>query len=95
VIDLAELTITHGKELYRLTLMESRLLAHLIAAEGRIVSRSEILDRVWQLAPDTDTRAIDNFIVRLRRYLENDPANPAVVLTVRGIGYRFVTESSD
>ncbi|QQS31636.1 MAG: response regulator transcription factor [Acidobacteriota bacterium] len=96
LIDTAELTITHGTEVYRLTLMESRLLEYLIAAEGRIVSRSEILEHVWQLAEDTDTRAIDNFIVRLRRYLEDDPANPAVVLTVRGIGYRFVfAEGSD
>lgn len=96
LIDTAELTITHNAEVYRLTLMESRLLEYLIAAKGRVVSRSEILERVWQLAEDTDTRAIDNFIVRLRRYLEDDPADPSVVLTVRGIGYRFVVpEGSD
>jgi len=47
---------------------------------------------VWGLHEDTDTRAIDNFIVRLRRYIEDDPAKPQYLLTVRGVGYRFVTE---
>jgi two-component system, OmpR family, alkaline phosphatase synthesis response regulator PhoP len=58
--------------------------------DGRVVSRKEILEEVWGLHEDTDTRAIDNFIVRLRRYLEIDPANPKHLLTVRGVGYRFL-----
>ena len=73
-----------------LTLMEAKLLRHLIRSNGQSVSRKSILEDVWGLREDTDTRAIDNFIVRLRRYIEEDPAHPAHLLTVRGIGYRFV-----
>ncbi len=54
------------------------------------MSRKTILEEVWDLHEDTDTRAIDNFIVRLRRYLEDAPENPRILLTVRGVGYKFV-----
>jgi len=54
------------------------------------VSRKSILEDVWDLREDTDTRAIDNFIVRLRRYLEADPTKPKHLVTVRGVGYKFV-----
>jgi DNA-binding response OmpR family regulator len=74
----------------QLTVMEADLLRYLTDREGQIVSRKEILDQVWRVHEDTDTRAIDNFIVRLRRYIEDDPANPQHLVTVRGIGYRFV-----
>ena len=69
--------------------MESELLSYLIRNSGRPVSRKEILEQVWDLHEDTDTRAIDNFIVRLRRYIEKDPTKPRHLLTVRGVGYRF------
>jgi DNA-binding response OmpR family regulator len=72
--------------------MEAKLLRHLLDNEGRAVSRKAILEDVWQVREDTDTRAIDNFIVRLRRYLEDDPAYPRHLQTVRGVGYRFVTQ---
>jgi DNA-binding response OmpR family regulator len=72
--------------------MEADLLRYLIEHAGKIISRKEILENVWRVHEDTDTRAIDNFIVRLRRYLEPDPSKPTHLLTVRGIGYRFVTE---
>lgn len=75
-----------------LTLMEAELLRHLIRNDGRVVPRKAILEDVWGLHEDTDTRAIDNFVVRLRRYIEDDPAKPRHLLTVRGIGYRFVAE---
>ncbi len=84
-------TAPHG-EVIQLTLMEAKLLRHLINRQGRAVSRKEILEEVWDLHEDTDTRAIDNFIVRLRKYLEPDPARPRHLLTVRGLGYRFVAE---
>jgi DNA-binding response OmpR family regulator len=74
----------------QLTLMEAKLLRHLIKQNGRSVSRKSILEDVWDLREDTDTRAIDNFIVRLRRYIEDDPGKPRHLLTVRGVGYRFV-----
>jgi DNA-binding response OmpR family regulator len=73
-----------------LTLMEANLLRYLIAHEGRAVSRKAMLEEVWGVREDTDTRAIDNFIVRLRRYIEPEPAKPKHVLTVRGVGYRFL-----
>ena len=72
-----------------LTLMEADLLRYLIEHPDKIVSRKEILENVWHVHEDTDTRAIDNFIVRLRRYLEPEPSKPVHLLTVRGVGYRF------
>ena len=76
-----------------LTLMEANLLRHLIAREGAAVSRKAMLEEVWGLREDTDTRAIDNFMVRLRRYIEDDPSRPKHLLTVRGVGYRFVAKA--
>jgi two-component system alkaline phosphatase synthesis response regulator PhoP len=76
----------------QLTLMEAELLRHLIRNNGRPVSRKSILEQVWGLHEDTDTRAIDNFVVRLRRYIEENPSNPRHLLTVRSVGYRFVAE---
>ncbi len=73
-----------------LTLMEAELLRYLTDREGQIVPRKDILEQVWRVHEDTDTRAIDNFIVRLRRYIEDDPGSPQHLLTVRGIGYRFI-----
>jgi DNA-binding response OmpR family regulator len=89
-IDFGALELRSGDTTIHLTLMESDLLRHLVRNDGRVVSRKQILEEVWGLHEDTDTRAIDNFIVRLRRYLEVDPANPKHLLTVRGVGYRFV-----
>ncbi len=86
--DLLELRV--GDKVLPLTVMEANLLRYLIDREGRSVSRKEMLEQVWGLHEDTDTRAIDNFIVRLRRYIESDPAHPRHLLTVRGVGYRFV-----
>ena len=73
-----------------LTVMEADLLRFLTEREGQIVSRKDILEQVWRVHEDTDTRAIDNFVVRLRRYIEDDPANPQHLTTVRGVGYRFL-----
>lgn len=75
---------------YPLTLMEANVLRYLVQNRGKVVSRKKMLEEVWGLHEDTDTRAIDNFIVRLRRYIEDDPTHPKHLLTARGIGYRFV-----
>ncbi len=93
VVDFENLELRTGKKTYRLTVMETELLRYLIRNAGHPVSRQAILAEVWNLRQDTDTRAIDNFIVRLRRYLEPDPARPKYVLTVRGVGYKFVRGS--
>jgi DNA-binding response OmpR family regulator len=79
-------------QVFPLTLMEANVLRYLIQHEGRAVSRKKMLEEVWGLHEDTDTRAIDNFIVRLRRYIEEDPARPRHLLTVRGVGYRFLAQ---
>jgi two-component system alkaline phosphatase synthesis response regulator PhoP len=89
-VDLENLEIQNGEEKVHLTLMEAKLLRYLIENEGRPVSRNAILEDVWQLQEDTDTRAIDNFIVRLRKYLEDSPTSPKILQTVRGVGYRYV-----
>jgi DNA-binding response OmpR family regulator len=81
-----------GAHIFPLTLMEANVLRYLIEREGKPVSRKAMLEEVWGLHEDTDTRAIDNFIVRLRRYIEDDPTHPRHLLTVRGVGYRFVAE---
>ena len=78
----------------RLTVMEADLLRYLVRHQGRSIPRKELLEQVWRMREDTDTRAIDNFIVRLRRYIEDDPANPVFLRTVRGIGYRFDPKQS-
>lgn len=78
-----------GKEIH-LTLMEADLLRYLVRNQGRSISRKELLEQVWRLREDTDTRAIDNFIVRLRRYIEDEPSEPHFLRTVRGIGYSFL-----
>jgi len=89
-VDFATLELRANGKIFRLTLMEAELLRHLIRNSGKVVSRKQILEQVWNLKEDTDTRAIDNFIVRLRKYIEKDPSDPQHLLTVRGIGYRFV-----
>ena len=91
-VDFTRLELHTGGEVIHLTVMEAELLAFLVRNADRPVSRKQILDQVWGLHEDTDTRAIDNFVVRLRRYLEDDPSAPRHLLTVRGVGYRFVAD---
>ena len=91
-IDFARLELRTGSRIIRLTLMEAEFLHHLIRHEGKVVARKSLLEDVWGLREDTDTRAIDNFVVRLRKYVEEVPSKPRHLLTVRGLGYRFVAE---
>jgi DNA-binding response OmpR family regulator len=91
-IDLEALEIRGSGDTIHLTVMEADLLRYLLERPGKVIPRKELLENVWRVHEDTDTRAIDNFLVRLRRYLEPDPAHPAHFLTVRGVGYRFVPE---
>jgi two-component system alkaline phosphatase synthesis response regulator PhoP len=72
-----------------LTDLEVKMLALFFQKEGATVTRKVLLERVWGYSSDTETRTLDNFIVRLRKYFEPDPANPVFFLTVRGVGYRF------
>ncbi len=91
VFDFQSLQLHCGEQTFQLTLMEAELLRYLIRNAGRPVSRKAILQDVWNLHEDTDTRAIDNFVVRLRRYIEPEPSKPRHLLTIRGLGYQFVS----
>ena len=94
-IDFEQLEVRVGEKRMPLTLMEAALLRYFVQREGCPVPRKAILEEVWGLRDDTDTRAIDNFIVRLRRYIEDDPASPRHLQTVRGVGYRFVANPDE
>lgn len=89
-INFATLELTSLDKTIHLTLMEGDLLRYLVQNQNRIISRKELLEQVWRVHEDTDTRAIDNFMVRLRRYIEEEPSRPIYLQTVRGIGYRFL-----
>ena len=93
-IDFSALELRTRERTLRLTLMEAELLRHLVRRAGQVVSRKSLLEEVWGLRDDTDTRAIDNFVVRLRKYIEDEPSRPRHLLTVRGVGYRFVAEGT-
>ncbi len=89
LVDFQNLRLHTGDTIVQLTVMETELFRYLIRNSGHPISRKAILEDVWNLHEDTDTRAIDNFIVRLRRYIEEEPSNPRHLQTVRGVGYRF------
>ncbi len=81
--------------LHQLTKMEMQLLRYFIENEGDVLSRAQILRDVWQESTEVTTRSIDNFVLRLRRIIETDPAEPRHILSVRGTGYRFVARPDD
>jgi DNA-binding response OmpR family regulator len=93
-VDFALLELRVRDQVFPLTLMEANVLRYLIQNEGKPVSRKKMLEEVWAVREDTDTRPIDNFIVRLRRYIEDDPTRPRHLITLRGVGYRFVAKPS-
>ena len=94
-LDFSVLELHSKGERIRLTLMEAEFLRYLADHPYRIIPRTELLEQVWRVREDTDTRAIDNFVVRLRRYIEDEPANPVYLRTVRGVGYRFLPTGED
>jgi len=93
-LDFAAMEVRWRDKSYPLTQMECDLLRYLVKNAGQAVSRGSILEDVWDLHESTDTRAIDNFIVRLRRYLEDRPSSPKILQTVRGVGYKFVPQEA-
>jgi len=92
VIDFATQEIRVKGRVFPLTLMEVNLLRYLVRHRGKVIARKDLLEDVWGLKEDTDTRAVDNFIVRLRRYIEDEPTRPEHLITIRGVGYRFIAE---
>ncbi len=93
-IDFGGLELRRDGRVLPLTLMEANLLRFLVQREGQVVARKDILEQVWGVHEDTDTRAIDNFIVRLRRHIEDDAASPKHLVTVLSVGYRFIANPS-
>jgi DNA-binding response OmpR family regulator len=91
-VDFASFELRKASGTVRLTLLEAMLLKLLVERRGQVVTKAEILEKVWNLNPDTETRAVDNFVMRLRRHLEEDARNPRLLQTVRGVGYRLVEE---
>lgn len=91
-VDFSSFELRRGTEIVRLTLLEAMLLKLLVQRRGQVVTKAEILERVWNLSPDTETRAVDNFVMRLRRYLEGDARTSRLLHTVRGVGYRLAQE---
>jgi DNA-binding response OmpR family regulator len=92
VADFRSFELRAGAETVHLTLLEAMLLKLLVQKAGQVVTKAEILEKVWNVSPDVETRAVDNFILRLRRYLEANPRSPRYLHTVRGAGYRLTPE---
>lgn len=88
-VDFARFEVRHGDTVHTLTTMEMQLLRYLIQHEGTVLSRSRLLRDVWEEKADLATRSIDNFVMRLRKVIEPDPANPIHLVSIRGTGYRF------
>ncbi len=89
-VDFNDMSCRHGERSFVLTDREAAVLRYFIEERGRIVSRSELLEQVWRVDPTTDTRTVDNFVARLRKFFESSPARPVHFLSSRGLGYRFV-----
>ena len=92
IVDFDAQELQVGPKRYPLTLMEANLLRYLVQHEGKAISRKKMLEDVWNLREDTDTRAIDHFIARLRKYIEREPSRPRHLLTVRGVGYKLMRD---
>ncbi len=88
-VDFARHELVRDGERHALTPKEAMLLRIFADNPGRLVPRAELLEKVWDLKPDTNTRTADAFIVRLRRFIEEDPVRPRHLITVRGLGYRY------
>jgi len=88
-INFKTLNCRNGDEEIRLTPQEAMLLKYLVERKGEIVTRKELLENVWHLNPEVETRTVDIFIARLRKYFEPDPSNPVYFKSIRGAGYMF------
>jgi two-component system, OmpR family, alkaline phosphatase synthesis response regulator PhoP len=88
-VNFDNLRCTNPDKEIHLTLHEAMLLKYLIEHKGSAVSRKELLDKVWNISSEIETRTVDNFIARLRKYFEDDPDNPVYIKSIRGVGYLF------
>lgn len=88
-VNFENLTALSGGKKIRITLREAMMLKYLIENKNKIVSRQDILENVWKISSEIETRTVDNFIARLRKYFESDPENPVYIKSIRGAGYMF------
>jgi two-component system alkaline phosphatase synthesis response regulator PhoP len=88
-VNFENLNCNNGKQEFQLTPHEAMILKYLIHHKGKIVSRKELLEKVWNVSSEVETRTVDNFVARLRKYFEPDPAVPIYIKSVRGAGYIF------
>lgn len=88
-INFADFSARHGKNRFQLTPLEAMVMKYLIQNRGKVVSRQELLEKVWNIDPAIETRTVDNFIARLRKYFEPDAKNPIHIKSIRGAGYLF------
>jgi DNA-binding response OmpR family regulator len=89
MVNFSNLTAQAGKRSFQLTAQEAMLLKYFIDKQGEVVSRRELLENVWQINTEIETRTVDNFIVRLRKYFEPNPAKPIFFISIRSAGYLF------
>ena len=88
-VNFENLSCRQGSKSFRLTPHEALVLKYLVDRKGKIVSREELLENVWNINSQVETRTVDNFIVRLRKYFEPDPSHPIYFKSIRGAGYMF------
>ncbi|MFN3693882.1 MAG: response regulator transcription factor [Ignavibacterium sp.] len=93
-INFDNLKFRKGKSEFNLTHFEAILLKYLIENKGRVISRKELLENVWNMNPEVETRTVDIFISRLRKYFEDDPANPVYIKSIRSSGYIFEADEN-
>lgn len=99
VVRFGDVTVNFGRfeirrkdEVHTMTTREQELLRYFLEQDGVVLSRARIQSDVWKDSADISSRSIDNFVMRLRRMIENDPSSPRHLLSIRGTGYRFVRE---
>jgi DNA-binding response OmpR family regulator len=88
-INFENLKCTKGKKDFQLTSYEAMIMKYLIENKDKVVTRKELLENVWNMNPDIETRTVDNFIARLRKHFEDDPSDPKFIVSVRSAGYMF------
>ncbi|MEX0725394.1 MAG: response regulator transcription factor [Planctomycetaceae bacterium] len=91
-VDFDAFQVRVGHKIHGLTTMEMQLFRYFIENEGRVLSRAELLENVWKETAEITTRSVDNFVLRLRKIIEENPAEPRYLVSVRGTGYRFISQ---
>jgi len=93
-INFADFSCKSGNKKFRLTQQEAMVMKYLIQKKDKIVSREELLEKVWNISSEIETRTVDNFIARLRKYFEPDTKKPIYIKSIRSAGYMFVERPS-